>query len=111
MFLRAALWRLAGGPAAPPLPGGGKLADVDGYGGVVACGVGPPERVDLPAEMRVPVVFNLVVGPSRQVARDQGPPVSSTNCILVSSCLLLLQIFSCGCEKQKGCLHFKATCY
>jgi hypothetical protein len=35
--------------------------------------------VDLPAEVRVPVVLDLVVCSAGEVAGDQGPPASRAN--------------------------------
>ena len=72
----AAPRRPARSPAAAALVGALQLAHVDGDGGVRPGGVFPAVRVDLAAEVRVPVVLDLVVCSAGKVAGDQGPPAS-----------------------------------
>jgi hypothetical protein len=55
-------------PPTPPLAAAGQLAEVDVDDDAVAALARPL------AEVRVPVVLDLVVRPAGQVAGDQGPP-------------------------------------
>lgn len=60
--------RLAG-PAAAPLAPAGELAEVDREA------ADSPVTVNPPTQVGVPVVFDLVIGPSREVPGYEGPPV------------------------------------